>query len=189
MIGNLKKTLLDMIISKRLKVEKWEEMDLKFVLEHYSNKQVLQYMKECEISTLEEAKDFIEKNNQNYQDLNFSLLKVVHRDERVTIGSAGCWKIIVDELGNRISDSEQGNEEVEIGYDFNPKYWGKGFATEVTLEWIKYMKNFRILKLVAFCDYGNIPSHKVLQKTGFKRKEGLFKYLNQEVCIKFEFYY
>ncbi len=62
-----------------------------------------------------------------------------------------------------------------IGYNLLPKYWSKGYATEVTKELVRYL--FEELKLerveALTCDK-NIPSQNVLKKSGFIQ-EGLLR--------------
>jgi ribosomal-protein-alanine N-acetyltransferase len=55
-----------------------------------------------------------------------------------------------------------------IGYNLLPKYWGKGYATEITRELVRYL--FDVIKVerveALVCDK-NIPSKNVLKKSGF----------------------
>lgn len=58
--------------------------------------------------------------------------------------------------------------EIEIGYRFHVKYWGRGFATEVTKALIKWgFQNLNVLKIVSFVETKNIASRRVLEKCGF----------------------
>ncbi len=59
--------------------------------------------------------------------------------------------------------------ETDIGFRFLPQYWGKGIATEVSKEIIKY--GFEVLKLeriIGIADPENIASCRVLEKIGLK---------------------
>lgn len=59
--------------------------------------------------------------------------------------------------------------EIEIGYRFHVKYWGKGFATEITKALVTWgFKNLNINTIVSFVEPDNIASKRVLEKSGFK---------------------
>eukprot|EP01098_Paradermamoeba_levis_P002441 TRINITY_DN12832_c0_g1_i1.p1 TRINITY_DN12832_c0_g1~~TRINITY_DN12832_c0_g1_i1.p1 ORF type:complete len:113 (+),score=14.21 TRINITY_DN12832_c0_g1_i1:2-340(+) len=105
------------------------------------------------------------------------------------IGNVCAWFINVNQQGDRV-DEETGRMELEIGYDFIPEMWGKGYATEATSFLLNRLRDiqfgFEYSKLVAFTHAQNIASHKVLQKSGFVRVNGSFRYLKEENCLKFE---
>jgi ribosomal-protein-alanine N-acetyltransferase len=60
--------------------------------------------------------------------------------------------------------------ENEIGYMFHPAYWGKGYATEAIIGFLK--KYFEMLPgekyVIAKTDVSNSGSRRVLEKSGFK---------------------
>lgn len=58
--------------------------------------------------------------------------------------------------------------EIEIGYRFHVKDWGKGFATEVTKALVAWgFKHLKIDMIVSFAKTENIASRRVLEKSGF----------------------
>ena len=112
--------------TKRLEFQKWEEEDCEFLLKHYSNQKVLKFMEECVLNNLEEATNLLREFNEDYSKHSFSQLKVIEKESGKLIGVAGCWEIKTDENGSRIEDDKEGNIELEIGYDLDPNFWGKG---------------------------------------------------------------
>lgn len=71
----------------------------------------------------------------------------------------------------------EASAEMQLGYAFFPGYWGRGFATEITLGGIKYIFTRTSLeKLYGYTEAANVASQKVLLKAGFVqngfRKEG-----------------
>ena len=63
----------------------------------------------------------------------------------------------------------------ELGFIFNPGYQNKGFCTEASKAIVQYgFKKLNAHRIVAYCNPHNIPSWKVLEKTGMK-KEGHFR--------------
>jgi len=65
--------------------------------------------------------------------------------------------------------------EVDLGYRFRKKFWGKGYATEAGLACIDYGFNqLNLRRIVARALPGNLASVRVLEKCGMK-------YLQEEV--------
>ncbi|ANN97289.1 TPA: GNAT family N-acetyltransferase [Legionella pneumophila] len=58
--------------------------------------------------------------------------------------------------------------EIEIGYRFHVKHWGKGFATEVTRALVAWgFDHLNIDTIVSFVETENSASKRVLEKCGF----------------------
>lgn len=58
--------------------------------------------------------------------------------------------------------------EIEIGYRFHVKYWGKGFGTEVTRALVTWgFKHLNLDTIVSFVETDNLASRRVLEKSGF----------------------
>ncbi len=63
----------------------------------------------------------------------------------------------------------------EIFYKLNPKHWGKGYATEVSLKMLDTgFKTFQLHRITAGFATNNIRSKRVLEKIGMT-KEGVFR--------------
>lgn len=69
----------------------------------------------------------------------------------------------------------------EIGYVFNPKYYGMGYAAESCRAVIDYgFKNLKVRRVVAMCNPENISSWKLLERLKMRR-EG---YLRKNIFFK-----
>jgi RimJ/RimL family protein N-acetyltransferase len=67
-------------------------------------------------------------------------------------------------------------ETWEIGYVFNEKYWGNGYATESLLAVMKYAFNhLGTRRIIAMCDPKNPHSWKLLQRVGMRREGTLLQ--------------
>lgn len=65
--------------------------------------------------------------------------------------------------------TRDGQDEVEIGFVFDKKYWGMGIASEVLLSIIKYAREEHdITELVANVHIDNFRSMRLLEKLGFR---------------------
>lgn len=63
-------------------------------------------------------------------------------------------------------------KRAEVWYKYHKEYWGKGFATEVLNEVLRFcFEDLKLHRVEAGCAIDNIGSIKVLEKTGFI-KEG-----------------
>jgi RimJ/RimL family protein N-acetyltransferase len=80
---------------------------------------------------------------------------VVLKSTHEVIGSVGYW---IDEDG-----------DYSIDYDFNPKFWNKGYATEAAREVVRYLKDDKGVKeIYGDCDARNTASSRVLERLGFQ---------------------
>lgn len=58
----------------------------------------------------------------------------------------------------------------EIGWIFNKKYWGQGFAEESAKALIDFaVDGLGLKKIIAHCDTENIGSYRLMEKLGMKR--------------------
>lgn len=62
-------------------------------------------------------------------------------------------------------------KEVDLGYRFKKKYWGKGFATETSIACLKYgFEELKLKMIYATAMPDNVGSIKVMQKLGMTFK-------------------
>jgi len=74
-------------------------------------------------------------------------------------------------------------EEIEVGYRLHKKYWGKGYATEMTKVLIDYGFNeLNLEEIVGITHPDNFASQKVLQKAGLEFIKEAFFY---EIDVKY----
>ncbi|MEW9503025.1 GNAT family N-acetyltransferase [Jeotgalibacillus marinus] len=59
--------------------------------------------------------------------------------------------------------------DIEISYQFLPKWWGAGYATEVMKEIIKFaFESLNLSRVIAVTQTANISSRKLLERLGMK---------------------
>jgi len=83
----------------------------------------------------------------------------------------GVWAAIKKESGEHIGFFElahmDNTEEIEVGYRLHKKFWGKGYATEMSRTLIDYGFNqLKLDKIVGITHPENIASLNVLKKAG-----------------------
>jgi RimJ/RimL family protein N-acetyltransferase len=101
----------------------------------------------------------------SYQEYGYGKWAVIHRETGRLIGYCG---IAVEEIDGKI--------ENELGYRFDPKFWGQGLGTEAASACLEYAFNTLHLEyLLAIVEPDNIASVRILQKIGMSFiKESLY---------------
>ena len=84
----------------------------------------------------------------------------------------GRWAIVSREgqafLGTFVVIPIENSERMQLGYAFLPEYWGRGYATEITVAGLHYVfQKTELTVIYAVVQKDNLSSLKVLQKAGF----------------------
>ncbi len=139
------------LILRRLTVE-----DGEFILELLNEPSWLQFIGDKGVRTLDDARDYILKSLvAMYERRGFGLYLTEIKGEGIPIGICGLIKR--DSL-----------EDVDIGFAFLPKFWGKGYAYESASAVMAYGKRtFGLNRIVAITTPDNYGSAKLLEKLGF----------------------
>ena len=140
--------------TERLYLREFIESD-GFHFYHLNNDiEVLKYTGNKPFSSLEAANDFI-FNYDEYKKNGFGRWAVCLKETNEFFGWCGLK-----------FDKEKA--EVDLGYRFYKKYWGKGYATEAALACINYgFLNFSLTKIIGRAHIENAPSIEVLKKCNF----------------------
>lgn len=147
----------DIIIAEtdRLILRRYKKSDLSDLYEYLSDKEVVK---------------FEPYKPMNMQDAENSLDWRISTDEMVAVELKSNHKMI----GN-VYLRKRDFDALEIGYVFNQKYWGKGYAKESCMELIKLAFSDGIHRIYAECDPQNTSSWRLLEKLGFEREAHLRK--------------
>ena len=139
----------------RLILRRYKKSDLSDLYEYLSDKEVVK---------------FEPYKPMNMQDAENSLDWRISTDEMIAVELKTNHKMIGNVyLGKRDFDA------LEIGYVFNQKYWGKGYAKESCMELIKLAFSDGIHRIYAECDPQNTSSWRLLEKLGFEKEAHLRK--------------
>jgi RimJ/RimL family protein N-acetyltransferase len=131
--------------------------DAAFILELVNEPSWLQYIGDRGVKTLEDAQNYIEKGPlEMYGRLGFGLWLVELKERGEPIGICGLLK-------------RESLEDVDIGFAFLPRFWGKGYAFESVSATMNHGKKvLGLARLVAITSQDNHPSGKLLEKLGFR---------------------
>lgn len=139
--------------TERLILRRYTADDLSDLYEYLSDEEVVRYEPYKPMS-LAETKD-----NLNWR---------IGTDEMIAVELKETYKMI----GNIYLGKRDFNF-LELGYVFNQKFWGKGYAKEGCEAMIKHSFANGIHRIFAECDPMNISSWKLLESLGFERETHL----------------
>jgi RimJ/RimL family protein N-acetyltransferase len=130
---------------------------MEFIFEQVNEPSWIQNIGDRGVRTLDDARAYILNGPAaSYAKNGFGLWLVALKETGESIGMCGLIKR--DTL-----------EDVDIGYAFLPRFWGKGYAVESARAVKDYAKEvIRLKRLVAIVDPANESSIRVLEKIGLK---------------------
>jgi ribosomal-protein-alanine N-acetyltransferase len=141
-----------------------------FVLD--SNPEVHRFLGNKPVKDIEESRGYIENVRKQYAENGIGRWAVILKETNEFIGWSGI-KLIKDKINNH-------QNFYEIGYRFIQKHWGKGYATEAGLAFVKYAFNeMKADTLYAYADAGNVNSRRILEKLGMQYVNS-FEYEGEE---------
>lgn len=143
------------IKTSRLILRNFQNKDAYGLLEYLSNPRSTCFVDE-KIDNVEQAVDYINKTNTCTEETNIA---VCTKDDDIIIGNIFSQKEIPDTYS--------------VGWHFNKKYEGNGYATEAAISYINFLfthKNAR--RIYAYVEENNIRSKKLCERLGM-RQEGL----------------
>lgn len=141
------------IETDRLILRRFSADDLGDLFEYLSDEEVVKF-EPYKTMSLEET-----KNNLKWR---------IETDEMIAVELKESHKVIGNiYLGKRDFNS------CEIGYVFNHKFWGKGYAKEACTAIIQYSFNNGVHRIFAECDPENINSWRLLESIGFVKEAHL----------------
>lgn len=137
------------IETKRCRIRQFKQSDIDELYPILSNPKVMEYIEEP--FTLENTKDFLNKNALSYPPRVFAL---EYKENKKLIG--------------HIIFHEYDKESYEIGFILSQNYWGQGIADEITKSLIDYAKNKNIYSLIIECDKRQLATQKIATNNNFK---------------------
>jgi [ribosomal protein S5]-alanine N-acetyltransferase len=139
----------------RLIVRKFIEDDLEAFSLIMANPLVMRFSIKGPLSK-DQTKEMLKHITGNYDNVGYGLYAVVDKAEHSLLGYVGLMRQNIDY-----------EEKTELGYRIDPKYWGKGFATEASLAICQYaFDQLGIKELISIIDPQNIRSIEVAKRVG-----------------------
>jgi RimJ/RimL family protein N-acetyltransferase len=139
----------------RLYLRLMRPSDLEDLLKIFGDPKVMDSFREDPF-TREQMLRWMERNLEHQSVHGYGLFSVILKSESVLIGDCGLEHMEVD-----------GEEVVELGYDFRSDYWNQGFATEAAGAVCDYaFNNLKLPRLISLIRVGNEASIRVSEKIG-----------------------
>lgn len=149
------------LITLRLRLRDFHPDDWQTVLAYQRHPFYLRYYSWTDRSA-EEVQDFVQRCIDHQQDsprIKFQLA-VELKESGELIGNCG------------IRRDKPGDPQADIGYEFDPRYWGQGYATEAASAVLAFgFRQLKVHRVWAHCVADNLGSARVLTKLGM-RQEG-----------------
>nr|WP_026022978.1 GNAT family N-acetyltransferase [Paenisporosarcina sp. TG20] len=157
---------MNIVKTGRLLIRYINTEDAKFMLDLFNEPDWIKYIGDRGIRTKDAMKTYIEDGPMTmYKEYGIGLYAVELKEKGIPIGI--CGLIHRDFL-----------KDVDLGFAFLSKYWGKGYAYEATNAILKYgAEELGYRRVVAFTSLTNDKSANLLLKLGMK-DEGLIKFVS-----------
>jgi ribosomal-protein-alanine N-acetyltransferase len=156
--------------TERMVLRQMEMADVDDLMDIFSDPVAMRYYPGTKIR--QEAEEWVRRMQDSYRDHGFGLCVAVLKDSGEFAGQCG---LTVQEV--------EGKDEVEIGYLFLRKFWGRGLATEATRAAKDHGFNTTgYERLVSLIDPGNLASRRVAEKVGLTLEKKIWKW-NKEICV------
>lgn len=145
--------------TQRLIAKAPQESDVEYLYSLQSDSEVMKLIGKGVPRSKEKIQASLKEIIEYYKKHGFSFFSIFEKETNEFVGQAGLFHLNFD-------DSQ---EEIEVGYRLNKKFWNKGFATELAKGLIKWgFEHIKVNKFVAFIKSENDRSRKVLQKLGMR---------------------
>ena len=155
----------DFITTPRLQLRLWKEDDISALIQMNQDKEVMKYF----LDTLNEEQSisFYHRVQAHFKENGFGLFVVEDQLNKDFLGYTG---FMIANFESEFTPC------VEIGWRFNKKYWGNGFATEAAKACLEYgFTQLGFDKVYSFTSTLNKKSEAVMQRIGM-RKIGEFEH-------------
>jgi RimJ/RimL family protein N-acetyltransferase len=149
------------IETERLLLRELLPSDDRGMFELDSNPEVHKYLGENPVKNIKQSQDVISMVRNQYQTNGIGRWATIEKETGLFIGWSGL-KFITEPENNKVNYHD-------IGYRFMPPFWGKGYATEVTLAWLHYgFQEMNLKEIIGAAHEDNKASRRVLEKCGLQ---------------------
>ena len=154
--------------TERLRLREIVLSDAEAIFTCFSNNDVTRYYGQDPLTKLEQAEQFVEFFAKNYREKRGVRWGIELIETNELIGTIGF---------NAWSPKHM---RAEIGYELQPQYWRKGYATEAVKKVISYgFDNLGLTRIGAIVFLENAASNELLIKLGFEKEGILRNYMYQ----------
>ena len=144
------------LTTERLVLRHLRESDAGFIRELLTDRSWIDNIGDKRITSLEDARAYIRNGPRRmYHETGFGLLAVERARDREVLGVCGLIR-------------RPGLDDVDIGFAFLPRHWGRGYARESAEATLGYARELGLLRVVAITLPSNAPSIRLLEAMGLR---------------------
>ena len=155
--------------TERMYLRRMEMSDVDYLMGIFSDPVAMRYYPGTK--TRNEAEDWVRWTLSSYRDHGFGQWVAILKESDEFAGQCG---LTVQEV--------EGEEEVEIGYLFLRKLWGRGLATEAASAARDHGFGLGYERLVSLVDPRNLASRRVAEKVGLTLEKEVWK-SDKNICV------
>jgi RimJ/RimL family protein N-acetyltransferase len=150
---------MKVIETDRLILRTWRESDAAKYCQINQDPKVIELVRLP--MTMQEAEEFIQTANQQYEKLGYTLWAAEEKSTGNLTGFIGL---------NRVTWQKPFGPAVEIGWRLGSEYWQQGYATEGARAVLTYgFTHCELTEIIAFTVPENVRSVRVMEKIGMQR--------------------
>jgi ribosomal-protein-alanine N-acetyltransferase len=164
--------------TERLRIRHFEAGDWQDVFAHLSDPEVVRYLPE-EPYTPEQTKEFIKELEEQSREGGLP------EKQAVILKSNGAL------IGHTVFHSWYGvHRTFEIGWVFDRRYHGRGYATEAARSLLHCgFEKLALHRIIATCNPENVASYRVMEKLGMRREAHFRQCIYHDGEWEDEFFY
>ena len=155
--------------TERMVLRRMEKSDVENFMGIFSDPLAMRYYPATK--SRDEVEEWVRWTLGSYRDHGFGLWVAVLKASGEFAGQCG---LTVQEV--------EGKEEIEIGYLFLRRFWGRGLATEAAQVVRDHGFALGYRRLISIIDPGNLASRRVAEKTGLTLEKEAIK-SGKKVCV------
>jgi RimJ/RimL family protein N-acetyltransferase len=147
---------LKVVETERLVLRRIRVKDAAFVRELVNEPAWIRYIGDKGAKTLRDAENYIRRGPIDmYRRLGFGLYRVETKESGEPVGICGLIK-------------REALHDVDLGFAFLERHWGKGYALESATAMTAYARDvLRLPRIVAIASHDNRRSLRLLERIGF----------------------
>ncbi|WP_211746499.1 GNAT family N-acetyltransferase [Paenibacillus sp. Marseille-Q4541] len=168
---------LPVLSSERLRMRALEPDDDEVILHFLNDSEVIQYLNRVNLPTKMRAKRLMKEIR-----ISGARLESIHYG--ICLKGTGCLIGIIS-----FQQWKEGLKQAQIGYMFDRKYWGQGYAAEALQRLVRFgFEELDFERVEARCHEQNHRSQKLLTKSGLIHKKtqqhfSFFQKQNQDILV------
>lgn len=162
--------------TERLVLRRWQAADLDPLAAICADPQVMAYIGDGSVRTVQQVGGFIEQAEAAWRDQGYGLFAVELHQTGEMIGFTGL---------SRPTFMPELLPATEIGWRLGKAHWGQGYATEAAMAALTFARTLPVIdQIVSICQTGNLASVRIMEKIGLNLdRRGIDPSCNRDVFI------